>query len=91
MSHHVLSFQQGDKVLYTGTKHKQELTRDGKSLIGWVHAAVGNDPESYVVFWPETKEQDSYVMHHSVLTRWVKSDKSEGPDIQPRRKKREDD
>jgi len=80
----------GDKVFYNGEKFKQELTRDGKPLTGWIHATVHNEPGAYVVWFPETKMQDSYIMSASNLTSYrpAKSEKHEGgPDIQPRRRK----
>ena len=86
----VLSYQQGDKVTYTGQKNRESLTREGKPLIGWIHSIVIGNPESYVVFFPETKRQDSYVMHHSVLAK-ARTPKTEGPDVAPRRRKQEDD
>lgn len=79
----------GDKVFYCGEKYRQEL--GGK--IGWVHATVDNQPDSFCVEYPDTKEHDSFVQHTSVLTKWrpSKGEKHDGPDIQPRRRKKEDD
>ncbi len=86
-------FMQGDRVYYTGHKLTQELTREGKPLVGWVHAEVGGEEDTYVIFWPETKEADSYVMHARNLTSYrpPAGKREDGPVIQPRRKKKEDD
>ena len=89
----VLPYQQGDRVFYSGQKHKEALTKEGKSLVGWVHSQVVGTPGSYIIFFPETKNQDSYVMSHEVLTTYRPpvGKREDGPVIQPRRKKKEDD
>lgn len=86
-------YMQGDRVFYTGQAHKQELTRDGKQLAGWIHATVGGQDDSYVVWFPETKESDSYILHSSLLVpyRAPAGKREDGPVIQPRRRKKEDD
>lgn len=87
-------FMEGDKVFYTGEKHRQELTRDGKPMTGWVHHIVHGSPGSYVIWFPETKQDDSYIMSHHVLTKARpapdKKQQNDGPEIMPRRKKKED-
>lgn len=88
-------FMPGDKVFYNGEKLKQELTREGKSLTGWIHASVQNEPGAWVVFFPETKEQDSYILSAKNLTHYrpAKSEKQAGgPEVQvqPRRRKQGD-
>jgi hypothetical protein len=88
-------FMVGDKVFYVGERHKQELTREGKSLAGWIHATVDGRPGVYITWWPETKQDDSYVMSHHVLTKArpapdKKQQQHDGPEIMPRRKKKED-
>lgn len=63
-----------------------------RSKVGWIHATVGNHSDAYVVFFPDTKEQDSYIMHADSLTVYhAAPGKQDGPEIQPRRKKKEDD
>jgi hypothetical protein len=86
-------FMPGDKVFYNGEKLARELTREGKSLTGWIHAPVLNEPGAWVVFFPETKEQDSYILSAKNLTHYrpSKNEKqSGGPDVQPRRRKQGD-
>lgn len=90
-------FLPGDKVFYTGEKFKDRL--NGK--IGWIHAPVLNNPEAFVVEFPDTRntkdpeDTDDYVMHFSKLTtrrppqsEKEKDKKQEGPEIQPRRRAR---
>lgn len=88
-------FMQGDKVFYTGQKHKMDLSsKEGKPYIGWIHAAVGGSPDTFVVWFPDTKHEDSYIMGAKVLSKYrpAKTEKQqEGPEIQPRRRKKEDD
>jgi hypothetical protein len=63
-------FMPGDAVYYAGEKHKQELSnKEGKPYKGWIHAAVNGQPGTFVVWFPDTKEQDSYVLHASLLTK----------------------
>lgn len=88
-------FMSGDKVFYTGEKHRQELTRDGKPLTGWIHDVVHGQPGSFIVWFPDTKQDDSYVMSSQVLTKArpapdKKQQQHDGPEIMPRRKKKED-
>lgn len=83
----------GDRVYYTGEKFKMELTsKDGKPFTGWIHAATINNPDVFVVEYPDTKEGDSYVMHRRVLSRAKppKTEAEKGPEVQPRRKKKEE-
>lgn len=86
------TFMVGDKVFYSGDRHRQELTREGKPLVGWIHATVVNQPHTYVVWFPDTKEDDSYILAAKWLTkvRPAPDKKHDGPEIQPRRRKRED-
>jgi hypothetical protein len=95
MSNNDPIFMPGDKVFYNGEKFKQELTREGKSLTGWIHAPVQNEEGAYVVWLPETKEQDSYILSARSLTHYrpAKTEKhAGGPEvqIQPRRRKQGD-
>jgi hypothetical protein len=97
MSNYIPMFNQGDPVYYTGEKHKQALSsKDGKPFKGWIHAPVQNEPGAFVVWFPDTKEQDSYVLSAQNLTRAKppKVDKvQEGPLVEhvpSRRKKGED-
>jgi hypothetical protein len=82
----------GDSVYYTGERHRQELTRDGKPMKGWIHHIVMNNPSSFIVWFPETKGDESYVMSHHVLTkaRPAPDKRQVGPEIMPRRTKKED-
>ena len=86
-------FMQDDRVYYVGNKErlKQALTKDGKPLVGWIYAPVGNEPGAFVVFFPETKEEDSYILSATNLSKYkpAAAEKNKGPEIQPRRKKRE--
>lgn len=90
---HQLLLQQGDSVFYVGQKHKQDLlTKDGKPMRGYIHATVANQPNVYVVEFPEAKGGD-YIMHVSLLTQYrpSKIETMQGPHIQPRRPKAEDE
>lgn len=63
-------YMPGDAVYYNGEKHKQDLSnKEGKPYKGWIHAAVNGQPGTFVVWFPDTKDQDSYVLHASVLTK----------------------
>jgi hypothetical protein len=86
-------FMQGDRAFYCGQSHHHELTREGKPLVGWITATVSNQEDVYVCEFPETKGHDSYVLHASLLTpyRPPSGKREDGPVIQPRRKKKEDD
>lgn len=56
-------FMPGDAVYYTGEKHKQALTnKEGKPYKGWIHASVQGEAGKFVVWFPDTKEQDSYIL-----------------------------
>lgn len=78
-------------VNYVGLTFQTELTKEGKRLVGWIHAAVGNQEDTYVVEFPETKNEDSYVIHARNLTIHHPSKKDGGPEVAPRRRKRDDD
>lgn len=96
MSNHTPIFMPGDRVFYVGSNEriKAELTtKEGKPYIGWIHAPVQNVEDKYVVEFPDTKEGDSYLMWGSNLShhRPAKTDKVEGPEIQPRRRKKDAD
>jgi len=90
-------FMPGDAVYYTGEKHKQTLSnKEGKPFKGWIHAPVQNEEDVFVVWFPDTKEQDSYVLKAQDLAkaRPVKAVEKvhEGPVVEhiPNRRKRED-
>ena len=86
-------FRQGDKVYYTGKKYASRL--NGK--IGWLVAELLNQPGAWSVEFPDTRskdiqnDSDDYVMPSSSLTKvrpaHVPSEKKEGPEIAPRRKR----
>ncbi len=84
-------FQQGDMVNYVGLTFQTELTKEGKRLVGYVHATVANEEDTYVVEFPETKNEDSYVMHARSLQTHRPKQKEAGPEVAPRRRKRDDD
>lgn len=89
-------YMPGDAVYYIGEKFKQELAgKEGKPYKGWIHAPVQNQRDTFVVWFPDTKEQDSYVIHASLLTkaRPAKTEKHSGPVVEhmPNRRKREED
>ena len=90
-------YMPGDAVFYTGEKLKQELSsKEGKPYKGWIHASVQGEEGKFVVWFPDTKEQDSYILHASNLTkaRPPKVEKGrEGPVVEhmPRRRKASDD
>lgn len=70
MSNYGPLFMPGDPVYYIGEKHKAALTsKEGKPFRGWIHAPVQNEPGAFVVWFPDTKEQDSYVMAASNLSK----------------------
>lgn len=72
MSNHGPIYMPGDAVYYNGNKAslKQALTnKDGKPLKGWIHAPVTNEREKFVVWFPDTKESDSYLIHQDDLTK----------------------
>jgi len=83
-------FMQGDAVYYTGEKFKSELTKDGKPMRGWIHAPVDGEPGVFVVEFPEAKDGD-YIIPSRLLSRArpPKGEKHEGPEIRPRRQKKE--
>jgi len=91
-------FMIGDKIFYVGSKYKDRLA--GKP--GWLHAPVINQPGVWVVEFPDTKnskdpnDTDDYIMSVQVLSKArperevkEKDKKPEGPEIQPRRRRRD--
>lgn len=85
-------YMAGDKVYYTGTKLKGELTsKEGKPHVGLIHAPVVNQPGHYVVEFPDTKEGDSYVMSEQVISKYrpakTEQPRNNGPEVQQRRKR----
>lgn len=85
------TFMEGDKVFYNGDRFKHELTREGKPVAGWIHATVKNEEDVYVVEFTEVKNGD-YIMPARVLSKApVQSDKVDGPEIQHRRVKQEEE
>ena len=99
MSNHDPIFMPGDAVYYTGEKFKQELSnKEGKPFKGWIHAPVVNQTGAFVVWFPDTKEQDSYILSAGNLSK-ARPPKAvektqEGPlveHIPNRRKKSEED
>jgi hypothetical protein len=86
-------FMPGDAVYYTGEKFKTELTsKDGKPFKGWIHAPVLNQDGVFVVEFPDAKDGD-YVISGRLLSRArpAKTEKHEGPEIQPRRRSKKPD
>lgn len=97
MSNHGPIFMPGDAVYYTGEKYKQELSgKEGKPFRGWIHAPVLNQDDTFVVWFPDTKEQDSFVLHASRLSKArppkTVEKTNDGPIVEhmPSRRKRED-
>lgn len=90
MSDNMPLFMPGDPVYYTGEKFKPELTsKDGKPFKGWIHAPVLNQPGVFVVEFPDAKDPDYIVgAAHLSRARPAKTEKHEGPEIQPRRRKK---
>ena len=84
-------FMVGDQVNYIGLTFQTELTKDGKRLVGCVHATVANEEDRYVVEFLETKNEDSYVMHARNLQTHRPKQKEAGPEVAPRRRKRDED
>lgn len=89
-------YQEGDQVFYTGAKFKGDLTgKEGKPQVGIVHARVVNEPGYWVIEFPNTKQNDSYVMSEKVLSKFrpaaVKMDRNDGPEVQKRRKRPSED
>ncbi len=98
MLNHGPIFMPGDAVYYTGEKFKQELSnKEGKPFKGWIHAPVQNQPGAFVVWFPDTKEQDSYILSAQNLSkaRPVKTVEKakDGPIIEhmPSRRKRSEE
>lgn len=96
MSNYGPIFMPGDAVYYTGEKLKEELTsKEGKPYRGWIHAPVLNEEGAFVVWFPDTKESDSYVIGASNLTkaRPPKQKEHSGPVVEhmPNRKKKSED
>lgn len=92
MSDRAPIFSVGDKVFYTGETHKKELTnKDGKPVTGYIHWYVIGQPGVWTVEFPELKEPD-YIIAEGFLShvRPAKNEKQEGPEVRPRRGKRED-
>jgi|HubBroStandDraft_5_1064220.scaffolds.fasta_scaffold296362_2 hypothetical protein len=69
MSDYYAMFQEGDKVFYVGSKFKSELSREGRPIAGVIHAAVRNQPGTWVIEFADTKKHDSYIVHESLLSR----------------------
>lgn len=96
-SNYVSLYQPGDGVFYSGSKLRNELTaKDGKPFKGWIHAPVKNQPGAFVVWFPDTKESDSYIIGEGQLTkaRPPKAEKVQGGPIvehMPTRRKKGDD
>ena len=84
---YIAKFMQGDTVVYTGEQLRAEL--NGK--VGWVHARVIGVDGVFVVEFPDTKEGDSYVIGEASLKRHFSTDRTNGPEVAPRRHKRDDD
>lgn len=84
----ISTFQIDDQIFYCGEKFSQEL--NGK--IGWVHSRVQNQEDTYIIWFPDSKRQDSYVVAGKFLTKYrpPKSESNNGPIIQPRRQSIED-
>jgi hypothetical protein len=98
MSNYGPIFMPGDPVYYTGEKHKQALTsKEGKPYRGWIHAPVQNEEGVFVVWFPDTKEQDSYVLSVDNLSKArppkTEKEKHTGPVVEhvPNRRKQSDD
>jgi hypothetical protein len=98
MSNHSSLFLQGDAVYYTGNKFKQELSnKEGKPFKGWIHAPVINQDGAFVVWFPDTKGSDSYILSGQNLSKArppkaVEKDQ-DGPIIEhmPSRRKRSEE
>lgn len=99
MSNHGPIFMPGDAVYYTGEKFKQELSnKEGKPFKGWIHAPVLNQSGAWVVWFPDTKEQDSYILSAANLSKArppkaVEKVEQSGPIVEhmPNRRKKSDD
>lgn len=97
MSNHGPIYMPGDAVYYTGEKNKQALSnKDGKPIKGWIHSAVRNEEDTFVVWFPDTKDEASYVLNARDLAK-VRPAKTvdkvnDGPVVEhiPNRRKRED-
>lgn len=91
-------YMPGDAVYYAGERFKQELSnKEGKPFKGWIHAPVLNQENTWVVWFPDTKESDSYVIHASRLSK-ARPPKAvervnDGPVVEhmPSRRKRSED
>jgi hypothetical protein len=75
-------YQQGDRVKYSGEKHKKELKDD----FGFVSSRVLNQDDTYVVDFSE----DSLVVHASLLSRYhfvPGKNEHAGPEVRRRKHK----
>ena len=84
-----MTFQQGDKVSYTGQKFSKEL----KGALGFITAGVQNQPGVYSVDFPEMKTEDRfYVLSERFLSNFRPSKKEDHDRVQQvevqRRRKR---
>jgi len=85
-------FQIGDPVYYCGQNERLKMSlssKDGKPFKGWIHAPVVNVTGSWVVEYPDRKDYPSYVLSEQDLSK--AHTPKDGPEIQPRRAKKEDD
>lgn len=70
MSDHGPIYMPGDAVYYVGEKFNQKLTnKEGKPLKGYIHASVTNQDGAWVVWFPDTKESDSFIMSAANLSK----------------------
>lgn len=79
-----MKFFHGDKVVYRGSRFS-----DLRNKLGEVCSQVGNNPDCLVVEFGD----DSYVMPSRVLARYKPSKEpgSKEPEVQTRRKRRDED
>jgi hypothetical protein len=72
-------FMPDDHISYIGDHHRAEL--GGKT--GTIHAPVIGQPNTYIVYFHDTKDQDSYVLHGSLLKPYVA--KEQGPVVESKK------
>ena len=87
-------YMEGDAVFYVGPNEriKTSLTsKEGKPFRGFIHAPVVNEPGAFVVEFPDTKGFESYILAGKNLTkaRPPKTEGHDGPEVQPRRQKKD--
>lgn len=88
----IREFSEGEAVFYHGEKYRSDLIKDGKPMKGYIYSYVDGTDNVYVVEFLEAKHSD-YVMSSDFLSRARPEVKPNqyNVDVQPRRRKAEED